>query len=351
MRPAAFHGGRLRHDRRAGQRMAELDAQPQVIDLDEPRSLGGSEPGEECPSPGRVQDMQVTAPLQRGEQERVARIARQAREPGRERQLQSSAKREQRRRPGLAAHAASGQYAGKLQECQRIASRDRQHMPAQVLGEAGEASVKQLDGLLISKRREMVLIEPGTFEESGSGPQRPEQPHAAARQSARDEAENGRACPVQPLQVVHDQQQRPGPRRLAKQRLHGLGDHQPVRRRADAASESGCERARLIAVKDAQRGGLRPQELVQPGVADVRLELNPCRAKNMETGRLRIGRRLVEQRRLPDARLPDNDKRPPWVADRPANDRTVMRSADRPDEPYLALPCAGRAGMTVKRTV
>jgi hypothetical protein len=182
-------------------------------------------------------------------------------------------------------------------------------VPADVQGQAGEASVKRFRGLLVSEWRELVLIEPGTLEESGRGPQRPEKPHTAARQPTCDEAEDGRACPVQPLQVVHDEQQRPGLRCLAEQRLHGFSDDQLVRRRRDAASECGFERACLIALKDAERPGFCPRELVEAGVADVSLKLSPCRAKDPGTSRSRLGRGFVEQGRLPDARFPDDDKR------------------------------------------
>lgn len=128
---------------------------------------------------------------------------------------------------------------------------------------------------------------------------RAEQGDGFAVQAAGHEREHPQRIRVEPLQVVDDQQHRP---ELGKQGQHGDAQQQPVGATVAGEHAQGGPLPRGEDVGAVQHG---PQQLVQAGERDVRLEPVPGRPQDQAAG---LGRGVVQAGGLAGSRAADQDQ-------------------------------------------
>ena len=132
-----------------------------------------------------------------------------------------------------------------------------------------------------------------------------------------------RAGAVDPLHVVDQQQHRCLVCDRHDERQGGVADQQRARWRAGPEPERHRQRVARSGWKAVQLVAQREQQLVQPGVADVRLELRTRGAQHAHARRVRLVCRGVEQGGLADAGFAADE---PGVA-------TVLRLGDEARDP------------------
>ena len=130
-----------------------------------------------------------------------------------------------------------------------------------------------------------------------------------AAQPAHHEADDLGARPVQPRQVVDDEQHRGLRGDPAQQHQHGGGDNEPVGCLALPQPESDLQRVavRLAEFVDARQHG--EQQLVERGEAQLRLELAARGAQDDQPALRRGGRGGVQQGGLAQARVAGEQER------------------------------------------
>ena len=192
----------------------------------------------------------------------------------------------------------------------------RRRQPAQkgrrlAAGQAGEPQRRQIGP--VEKRRVAVA-------------DRDQDRDRVGHQPAEREQQRLRARAVEPVGIVDQDRHGAllGVRR--EQAEGGRPDREPLLSRAAPQRERTFERNSLWLRDPIEHRQRRPQQLEQSGERNLGLGLDPARAQDAHPGG--AGSRVVEQRRLPDPRLPHQRKRRAG-----ARARALERPLDR-----LALP-------------
>jgi hypothetical protein len=140
-------------------------------------------------------------------------------------------------------------------------------------------------------------------------------PDPLSQQTPGDEGQRQRRGLIQPLRVIDDTEQRTLLSHLGEQGQHPQPDKKPIRRGAGAQPKHDFKGLSLWRGKPRSPIEQRCAQLLQAGVRQLHLRLNPHRPND---GQLR--RRLdqvLQQRRLPDPSLPSQ------------NQRSTLSAADR----------------------
>jgi hypothetical protein len=274
-------------------------------------ALGGGEILEPVGTAARrLEQAQVPGALERRRQEEIPGRGRQAGDPRGEQLLQALAERQHRRQRLRRRALRIAQRLRQLQQGQRIALRHAQH-PAPDQGiQAGEPRGYQLGGRRVVQRHQLVFREPGAVKVAvRAGPAGDQEPRPAAGQPPGHEAQHAGAGPVYPGQVIHDQQQRGARRRALQEDQHGVAHQQPVRRRSGAEPKGHSQRVPVGGAELVDVTKHREQDLVEPGEADLPLELSPGHAQHHGPRRGSGPGQGVQQRRLAHAGIPGQDER------------------------------------------
>lgn len=197
-----------------------------------------------------------------------------------------------------------GEADREFEQRQRVAARLRQEPLADARGESGEPVDEERSGVGLVEWLEVVLGESGRVEEGlQSASERGHEPDSGASGPPSDERQHGRAGAVDPWQVVDDDEDRASGGGSNEQLERGVRRQQLVRRGPLTQTEGHRERfgvGRPQAIDAIEEWA---QELVQPGEADVGLELRTGRPQEPCAGTPRIGGDHVEQRGLADPGL------------------------------------------------
>ncbi|GAA0245725.1 hypothetical protein GCM10009527_048030 [Actinomadura nitritigenes] len=292
----------------AHQRMPEPDRP--AGDHDQPAALGlGEGGGGRDEESGRVHHRAEGSGVVRrdDEQQRPRRVAEPVGLPP-ERALQPLGDRQRARPPRL----AGARRPRQLQQGERVAAGGAEHPVPQPRGQPGRLPVHQGRGRLGGQPAEAQDGEVG-------GGQRPVgRPAAPGRHQQRDRVvlDPARREPhrldgrdVGALAVVDHAEQRAFGRQL---RQEGEGG-EPGEERVDAGgglhSERRAQRRGLRVRQQADPVGDGPEQQVQGRVGQFRLALGARDAQHPHAGR-RALHRLLQQRRLADPRVADDDQRP-----------------------------------------
>lgn len=194
---------------------------------------------------------------------------------------------------------------GELEQRQGIPLRLVGHGRKNPAGKVGEAPGQQPQGVRVVQRCDRELGQTGGREGcAGLRPLRSEQPDAAARESSCDEPDRGPARLVDDVKVIDHEEQRPLLRGLVEQGQCGVQDGDPARRGTGAETEGDLEGLPQGTRQTTELVRQRPDELMEPRVADVRLVLDTAAAHDPHSlGHRQVGGR-VQERRLPHARVP-----------------------------------------------
>ncbi|GAA1225320.1 hypothetical protein GCM10009665_14600 [Kitasatospora nipponensis] len=205
---------------------------------------------------------------------------------------------------------SGGEVGGQLQQGQWVAAGLVQHQPAEPPAQLRVVAVQQAPGVRVRERADRRLRQPRGVEPRGdvAADRHEEFDSRAAGEPAADEPADVGAGVVQPLAVVDDEQQRPLLSRRAQQVEDDDAEVHDRRRPAGRPTEHGVERQaggagrpsvpELPAVREQ-----RVEELVQTGVGQPGLRLDPGGAYHQVAVPGRELRRQVEQGALADARL------------------------------------------------
>jgi hypothetical protein len=297
----------------------------------------------------RRQQAQVPRALERRHQQEAPGRGRQPGDPRDEQLLQALAERQHRRQRLRCRALRIAKRLAEFQQGQRIALRYAQH-PAPHQGiEAGEPRGHQLGGRQLVQRRQLVFREPGAVKVAvRAGSAGDQEPRSAAVQPPGHEAQHGGTGPVYPGQVIHDQQQRPARRHALQEDQHGVAHQQPVRRRSGAEPQGYPQRVPVGGAQLVDVTEHREQDLVEPGEADLPLELSPGNAQHYGPRRGCGLGQGIQQRRLAHARIPGQYQRGAArrrLADELPQEVEVAIPADQPASglpshlPTLLIPC------------
>lgn len=158
---------------------------------------------------GRVQKAELTRTVQRHQQQQLPRGSRELSDPGGEQRLQPAAGRQRHRQRLKRGPLRIAQHRGQLQERERVALRLREHAIANIGCERGETRINEAASRLGVERPQLKLGKHNTVEEAlflrtrGS-----EKADPAPRHPASCVAKHPGARPIQPRQIIDDQQQR-----------------------------------------------------------------------------------------------------------------------------------------------
>jgi hypothetical protein len=172
-------------------------------------------------------------------------------------------------------------------------------VPHPDIQEPGQRRVQQRPRVVPPQAGHHQLRQPGQF--LARHPGREDDSDRLGREPPGHEPEDLRRGPVQPLRVIDQADQRPTPGHLGQQAEHREAHQEPVGRGAVAQAERDAQR---VALGWRQPFGVikhRPAQLMQPGEGQLHLGLHAGRAGDAAPGRLAA--RVVEQCRLPHARL------------------------------------------------
>jgi hypothetical protein len=145
-----------------------------------------------------------------------------------------------------------------------------------------------------------------TGERIGRLPRGEQEGDGLRQQPARNEAQRLRRRAIQPLRIVDDTQKRALLRGLREEAQARQGHEKAVRRRAGTHPERDLERTALRSRKPSDEIVERRARLMQGRERQLHLGFDAHRAQQREVRR-RFDR-VLEQRRLPDARLPPQDQ-------------------------------------------
>ena len=301
VRGADVGGRRGAVDRRADQRMAELELG--IGDRDQAGVLSRLELGAAQRRGGAQDRLDPAAGCRGGDQQSGPGRGRQPLGPAGEAALDARPGRQRRGQRLLAAALGRAEQRRQLADRQRVAT-GRRPQPAGHLGIDGAlaAARDQARGRLRPEPAERQPLHPLGLE----GPQLPlaggeQQRHPVGPDPPRREEQRVLRGPVKPVGVVDDRQQRP---------LLGGGGQQAERRGADGEAialarltepEGAGERPRLPLGDLPEPIEQRPADVVQAGELELGLGLDTTGTDDGHPLRPRGG--VVEQRRLADPRL------------------------------------------------
>ena len=276
-------------------------------DRDEPRTLRRRERI-------RVDSAATRTRERRCFEQRVARSCRQRRDSPGDQRAEVVRHGERRR----AISFTVGEQSGNLECVERVAARrfgdPNEHRPRQCHAQAvDDDPLQRGDG----ERTDGQPADAGVVEredEPGSsrvGAQRDDDPKRCEREPAECELERRRARRIEPLRVVHGEQDGAATRQFAQDREQGGADEAAARRAARVrAQERDVDCSALW--RRQQREDLvsdRLEQVGQRGEGEPRLRLRRPSGDDTQPARLAAPHRLLPHRRLADARLSDDLQR------------------------------------------
>jgi hypothetical protein len=122
-----------------------------------------------------------------------------------------------------------------------------------------------------------------------------EEGDAGAVEPAGDEAQHGGAGPVEPRQVVDDQEQRGGLGHVTQEHERRVRYDEPFRRCSAPEAQSDLQRFGVRRLEFPERLVDGEEDLVQPGIAHVGLELDTGGTQDPRAVRDRRFRHGIEQ--------------------------------------------------------
>ena len=177
----------------------------------------------------RLQHPEVPGTLQGRHQQQRPGPGRKPRDPGREQLLQPPAKRQHRRKREYRRTLCLAQLLRQLQQGERIALRRAQHPARHQRIKVRKPRRHQLGSRLVIQGLQLIFRQAAPVKVAvRAGPAGGEQPRPAAAEPSRHETQHPGAGPVDPGQVVHDQQKRHSRGRVPQQGQRGIGYQQPV---------------------------------------------------------------------------------------------------------------------------
>jgi hypothetical protein len=245
----------------------------------------------------------------RGQQERPGR-GREAHHPGGEQLVQALTERQHRRTRLPRRTLGIAQRLRQLKQGQRVALRRVKH-PAPHPGiEAGEPCPHELGRRLVIQGLQLILRQAAPVEIAvRTGPAGDQESRPAAREPSRHEAQHADAGAVDPGQVIRDQQNRHSRGRVPQQRQRGVGHQQPVRRGPGAEAQGHPQGVPVGGAELVELVLQREQRLVEPGEADLSLELRAGHAQDHRPRRRCGVGQDVQQRRLAHAGIARQEQR------------------------------------------
>ncbi|CAM5715955.1 hypothetical protein SCANM63S_03205 [Streptomyces canarius] len=300
--PAEGRGGRL-PDRRAHQRVPEAHRVPGR--LDQPGRDGGSQVrGRHRGSGTRRGDAQDLgerrAVVAGGREQDAAGRVRQGAQPSGERVLEPPRHRGPRSvgGDGLVPRGVGRQ----LGQRERVAGRFLQQLLAGHAGQAGRPLVQKEGGRLCGQRPHCQAGDVGAGQMRGIAvPHGGHQQDGLRFQAPGEEGEDLGAGPVEPVDVVHDEQQRCVGRGPCQQIQGGERHQEHVVDGCVRDAERRLERVPLVVRQIADQGPEREDELVQSGERQQRLRLHADRGQHAVPALCAVPCRLLQERGLPDS--------------------------------------------------
>ena len=306
--------------------MAEGDAARAFVCPYQLVALGRGEIVELVLTPARrFQHPDLPGALQgRGQEDRPGR-GREPHDPGGEQLLQALTERQHRRKrlPRRALRVA--QRLRQLQQGERVAPRRVQHPASHPGIEAGKPGPHQVVSRLVIQGLQLIFQQAAPVKVAfRAGPAGSQQPHPAAAEPSRHEAQHAGAGPVDPGQVVDDQENRHSCGRVPQQGQRGVGYQQPLWCGPGSETEGHPQRVPVGGVEFTEVTKQREQRLVEPGKADLLLELRAGRAHHQRARRGCGVRQDIDQRRLAHAGISRQEQRP--AADRGLPEKVLQET-------------------------
>ena len=292
-------------DRRPDERVPETHLER--VDADQVRLLGRVERRDVQLQAfrGAEHDLRFCRVVRGGDHEQLLR-ARRKRAHALGEQALDTRRQRQRQRQRLARRELRGcQQRGELGHRQRVAPGRSRHAACDILRHRCARTVgQQLPHRHGVQRPQAQLGQRARLELTLT---RSEQHrHSLGVQPPRGEHQRLLRVVVNPLRVVDDAKQRPLLGHLREQREHRERNTVQIRRGVLAQPERALQRRRLRSRDPLERAQRGPEELVERGVRQPRLRLDP---PGLERGHVaRFCSRLVQKRRLARPRLADDEQ-------------------------------------------
>lgn len=171
-------------------------------------------------------------------------------------------------------------------------------------GQPRNSGSEQLHGRVAIQRRQLVLGEPVPLEDGlGSRAGGGEESDTASRQPPGDEAQDRRTGPVEPGEVVHDDEHRAFGCRSAQQEEHRVADVKLVGHRITAVAQRTAQNPPMCVSQAVEPVVQRQQQLVKTGVGEFGLEADADGRQDLGTRPGHAPGDLIEQHGLADPRL------------------------------------------------
>ena len=240
------------------------------------------------------------------------RLSGGRRDPRRERRLQSAAQRKHLWHRPLGGSLGIAERHRKLEQRQWVPFGFGEQPVPDRRCERGKPSCQELRRGVFVQRMHREFRNAGrvegvlAFRSRGT-----EERDVADVQTTSDERQHGGAGAIDPLEIVDDQQQRSCRAAQHEQPEHGIRYDHGVGCSAGGDTQRDRERTPVILAQDREIVGEWQQRLIEGREARLRLDLDP---RSMEDERARscsFGAYCVEERRLSDARLTDQDEGAP----------------------------------------
>jgi len=321
----------LRGTRPPNERVPEADA---LCEVDESFTFRGSSdaPVEAELLSGIPEQRGIAFGFGGGEREERLRVLRQLCEPLGERMLELAEERSIFERGHSLGEFCSRPGTRKLDQRERIpVGLGDDPIANDWIRRTGHHRIESLPASAASRPESCSTGKPReiAFVEVGDAPSGDDDHDAFGNQTPGDEVDRLRRRAIKPLSVVHDPQQRLELRDLSDKLEHRHPHEEPIRRRADTATESDFESGpgRTREIRQVVEHGLA--ELLQTRVRKLHLGFDAEHRADTEV--LRHLGHFVEQSRLPDAGLATND------------DRTTVACSGPPQQARQTLALAGAA--------
>jgi hypothetical protein len=212
---------------------------------------------------------------------------------------------------GLQACRRRRRRPGELDQRERIAGGLDEDASAQDRVEVGRPAIQQLGGRrraqsLHVERPEPCIVERGRATRAHGGDHR----QRLAVQPPGDERERVQSRAIEPVRVIHDEQDRPGRgRRLTQELEGGESDSEGIRLELLAGAEGDVQRPPLRGRQETGVSHDGEQQLVQPGEPELGLRLHSRGAQGPAAGGLDAVARGAQQRGLADPGRAPQDQR------------------------------------------
>ncbi len=295
------------------------------VELEQPGGLGrsGRLGADREPRARAPQQRLVADGVGRGGEHQPPRVGRQRLEPSQEACLDAAEQGHCGNREA-ARELGRREAARQFQQGQRVAARLGQDPLAHALVErAPDDGVQQRAGVVVAQPFDDQLRQPGQLLGRRAGGE--DQRDRLGQQAARDERERLQRRAVEPLRVVDTHNQRPLARHLGEQAEDRQPDQEAILGRTGRQPERDFERIALRRGQVLAAVEQRRAQLVQPRERELHLGVDPGRPRDPERVRALDG--VVEQRRLPDARVAahhENAAAPVTKAGEEAIDRLTL---------------------------